>query len=1653
MSRLIRPILGLLVTLALSHGARAQVASVVNNPPTVIGAYFAILPGEVTDVGEAVPTVTVFHGETDAGTVAGNWEASTVLPGPVSATFNAPLVLVSPGTTYFFRARTTNSAGDSWAPTSETFQTPVTTPTVANLPATEIQALSATVGSSVLADGGEPPSVTIFYGTSDGGSNPASWAESAEVGVQFGIANLTLDGLTEGTQYFYRARANNSAGSDWAVTSARFTTVDLTPPVVANRVANNLTGNTAVLRGEVTDTGADDPAITIYHGPADGGTDPAGWDKSSELGPQEGKFSVFVSGLTEESVYFFRSFASNAAGTAWAPATENFTTTDNTRPPIVINEVHYDEDNKTVRSEFIELHNTTNETMNLSGWRISSAVNYRIPADTSVEPGGFLVIAENPNTVMAKWGVGALGPWTGKLDNDGEVIRLRNETDSVIDEVDYRLGFPWPTVGAAPSYSIELLNPGLENDLGGSWRASTGGSGNGESTLAAGDGAWMVFKGTAEPSAGGAWRAIGFDDGAWGGGDGAVGFGQGFVDTPLDDMEGNYSTIYLRKTFHVADPAAVGSLLLQALADDGFNAWINGTHIADFNVSGAELPFNAVAESGVNNANFVDYPIPNGGGLLVEGENVLAVQVLNSSLGGSDAYFDAVLLADATSSAGPTPGFPNSVFSTDVPPQVRHLAHTPQQPATGEVVTISALITDPDGVASASLEYQLVRPGGYIRLIDANYNRGWVTVAMNDEGIEGDANAGDNTWSGQVPATIQRHRSLVRYRLIIEDAQGNSVQLPYADDLQPNFAYYCYDGVPAWRGALRTGSPQVIYSSETLSKVPVYHMIASQTDVLGCMYTDSVGTARTYRYYATVVYDGVVYDHIKFRIKGQASTRVTGKNKIKWNFNRGHRFQARDNYGRKYAREWDKFALQTGTCPWWGSNASTAGMVLNEQGAYKMYRLLGMPSCNTHLFHLRIVDGPRETLNQYDGDFWGLYIALEEPDGRFLDEMGIPDGNLYKMNGGATKRNQGPTQATSNSDVNSFISQKNSASANRFTWWRRMVNLPRYYDYKIGTTLINNTDLRSEWNCLYYIRPVVAGDPNSRKWEMYPWDLDLTWESKFHIRSESVWENWQNVFRFSLAERDFENRAREVWDLMCSSGEGAKMVEEMKRFLDGDGVTRIVEANQALWDYHPEKRKKGIWYKNNPRLPAARQNWEGLIDYMKGFVSPGGYGANRLLNEKAATPSIVPAKPIITAIGEAAFPTNDLRFLSSAYAGRGSFVAMQWRLAEITDPDSPNFDPGEPWVYEITPVWESEEIRVFAGEITIPPIAARVGHTYRARVRHLGNQTQWSHWSDPVEFVASSPDVSFFAQNLMVTEVMYHPEDATPAELAAGYLTSDFEYIEVKNVGIVPLDLSDVRFTKGIDFDFVTGAITTLEGGGFVLVVRNQAAFELRYGAGLPIAGEYMPDNLSNAGENVKLSFGAGVAIQEFHYLDVAPWPSSPDGFGFSLVLLDPDSSPDHARPENWQASFAIGGSPGVDEAGTTLADWKSDNFTAAELADPLISGDLVDGDGDGLNTVLEYGLAGNPKVADAEQLLRVVRVIDAGQEFIALGFRRRVGASDLTYLIESSTNLIDWAPAAGVVLMESVDNGDGSVTETYRLPSALNTVGEVFLRLRVTVS
>ena len=74
----------------------------------------------------------------------------------------------------------------------------------------------------------------------------------------------------------------------------------------------------------------------------------------------------------------------------------------------------------------------------------------------------------------------------------------------------------------------------------------------------------------------------------------------------------------------------------------------------------------------------------------------------------------------------------------------------------------------------------------------------WTTIAMRDDGTGGDAVAGDSIYSANVPGQI--NRSLVRYRITVADTFGASVRVPYADDESLNFAYYVYDGVPAYQG-------------------------------------------------------------------------------------------------------------------------------------------------------------------------------------------------------------------------------------------------------------------------------------------------------------------------------------------------------------------------------------------------------------------------------------------------------------------------------------------------------------------------------------------------------------------------------------------------------------------------------------------------------------------------------------------------------------------------------------------------------------------------------------------------------------------------------------------------------------------------------------
>ncbi|MFC1452424.1 sialidase family protein, partial [Verrucomicrobiota bacterium] len=104
------------------------------------------------------------------------------------------------------------------------------------------------------------------------------------------------------------------------------------PPVRVENVAPAEVGSSdAVLRGRVTGA-SPSPAVSVYWGDVDGESTESAWSQTSTPGLvvcTSGLFSASVSGLTTGVTYYYRCFASNAAGSAWAESSTGFVT----RPP------------------------------------------------------------------------------------------------------------------------------------------------------------------------------------------------------------------------------------------------------------------------------------------------------------------------------------------------------------------------------------------------------------------------------------------------------------------------------------------------------------------------------------------------------------------------------------------------------------------------------------------------------------------------------------------------------------------------------------------------------------------------------------------------------------------------------------------------------------------------------------------------------------------------------------------------------------------------------------------------------------------------------------------------------------------------------------------------------------------------------------------------------------------------------------------------------------------------------------------------------------------------------------------------------------------------------------------------------------------------
>lgn len=294
------------------------------------------------------------------------------------------------------------------------------------------------------------------------------------------------------------------------------------------------------------------------------------------------------------------------------------------------------------------------------------------------------------------------------------------------------------------------------------------------------------------------------------------------------------------------------------------------------------------------------------------------------------------------------------------------------------------------------------------------------------------------------------------------------------------------------------------------------------------------------------------------------------------------------------------------------------------------------------------------------------------------------------------------------------------------------------------------------------------------------------------------------------------------------------------------------------------------------------------------------------------------------------------------------------------------------------------------------------------------------------------------ASNLAVSEINYRPTSPDEDEGQTAFdQRTDYEYLEVMNIGDVPLDLTGVKITTGVQFNFDLGDVSFLAPGERALVVSNRLAFENRYRAilnSIKIAGEFS-NSLSNDGETIILKAADGSEIRNFTYNDVDPWPEAADGDGMSLVLVAPFSNPDHNDPLSWRSSRTQNGVPG-----------RSDGW--------VFEGDPDgDDDGNGLSNFFQYALAPNgvgPVLPASD--IQELTVGEATADFMTFTYTRRIGADDVDYDVQISEDLVNWISQdeGALTLMGRIENPNGTETITFRVSQPRQWKKSLFGRLSV---
>ncbi len=898
-----------------------------------------------------------------------------------------------------------------------------------------------------------------------------------------------------------------------------------------------------------------------------------------------------------------------------------------------------------------------------------------------------------------------------------------------------------------------------------------------------------------------------------------------------------------------------------------FGATLTQTPLSDPSWNSAATADSTLAESQVGElidiSAFRDF--------LYAGTNVLAVQGLNSSASDPGFVLLPELLGVSTSLNTnqpvyfqvPTPGVVNGLGTTNLGPLILDVSHTPHEPATNEAVTVTARVVQTFGaVSNLTLRYRVMFGSE-------------VAVSMFDDGLHGDGAAADGVWGGIIPTSVMTNGQMIRYYLVSSDVSG-------ATNREPTFL--SAKDSPQYLGF-------VVKDPSIVTALPVLHWFI-QTPAGA---NNDIGTN------GSIYYNGQFRDNITATLHGQSSSSFP-KHSYNFNMVSGNKLTVVSNYP-----SLSDFAVIT---TW--ADRTHARVPLNTE----TYAAAGTPA--HYAFPLQM---------RQNGAFFSIATFSEQGNEKFLERIGYDsDGALYKMYNtftGAAGNEKKTRKYEPAFDLQAFY---NNLTAGGVTYLYDNVNIPEVINY------LATKSISSDHDCCHKNYYFYRDSNNTGEWFAFPWDFDLSyghvWTStNGNYLDDTMYTNvppniGNNNTLFALMYND--PALKEMWMRRTRS--------LMDQILQPLGTTPADDVLRARLNYYSnyvsadaalDKTKWGAatWVAPSPVVggPANPTSDLGLeYSRLEDFYLPG----RRFFLYRVATntPYFIP--PVQTnmfvSIGvidyNPASSNQAQEYIEIINTNRTSVDISGWRIRGGVDF---TFAPGT-ILSSTNRIYVSPDVKSFRARATGPRSGQRlmVVGPYQGQLSARGETVTLVNSSGQTNATVTYVGTpSAPQQYLRITEIMYHP---APVSLGNPYGQEDYEYIEVKNISTnVTLNLNGVKFTNGVEFAFAGSAITSLAPGQRCLVVRSNAAFAQRYGAGLPVAGAYI-GSLDNSGERIQLLDAFNEEILDFSYNN--SWYPITDGLGFSLVVVDENAETDAWDTKtNWRPSGNANGNPGAGDPGVSV--------------------------------------------------------------------------------------------------------------------------------------